>query len=704
MPGGSYQPVTLQPSSGGDLITRASIENVGGSNYVTKRDWRRIMDGEVRREGHQNFVPNPEADPDDQTIVSEGNPIILIHFSRKPNGETAVIVGTQTSLFRYFSFDDGGVFTIDVFTSDVFEDLSGQWLEIGHGFSSNGNRWEAVEVAGKTVFNNGVDLPVVYDLGWLQVKPLIEFREQGFAFAGTIAEFNGMLVLADVAEITPENLLTVMQGRFVGSVSQSGHTITAGAAAFSADDIGKTVIWTGGQQAKITGYSSTTVVTSDSFQTVASNSTKIALLFGTVTDSALYSRVQYKMVFSNVGNAEDFASGADVQATAGGTVITTPFPFFSINIGDEVILPGAGEDGAALITTVTGLTNGLHEQFILADTESTDVDSSFFQRTARLNSLSQAVELQDDGSPIVRMIELQGRLVVFKDNGIFIGTFTGIAGDLMSFQKVYAGSNSIGWKWLLTKVNGASLVYAGSNGFYEFDLASLMPKPQGKLFLCQDIFFNLDDELADYNDYWAATNDITNEVWFMFPNDGEDQGLLYDYRYDTCSTIGVSYTSGGSIYKPLDGDVQIGVGESWFIMGTSDGKVYQYGLTDLAPGIWTRGGANYVSTLLSGLTGVTDQFNESDLRNYVAYFGAFPGTPVTVTLYGTRNAHEPTTQLFAREIASPTYKNLIPTYFRKNYYQDKIEVLDSDTNAKIVRRVLEFLPIDSRSTIRNNST
>lgn len=705
MPGttGDYQPVTLQPSSGGDLITRVSPENVGGSNYVVKRDWRRVMDGEVRREGHLAFAPNPNADVTLQSTAPDGDSINLVHFSRKPNGQTALIIGTHTSLFRYYSFDDGHVFTIDVFTSDVFIDYSGQWLVIGDNFSESGNRWEAKDVAGKTVFSNGVDLPVIYDLGWLEVQPLYEFREQGFAFAGTIEEFNGMLVLGDVGEITEAALPTIMEGRAVSSVSQVGTALTATFATFLPGDVGQTITWGTGQQTEIISVSSPTVATAKDWQVVPLGPSKIAILYGAVSDTTTYSRVQYKLVLSNVGDPADFAGGASITANAGDTTISLPFPMFSLNAGDDITIPGAADSGAALETTILSF-NGNHDQFLIADPIVTAIDGEFMQLTERLASLSEAITLQDTGSAIIRMMELQGRLVILKDDGFFVGLFTGTAGNVMQFQKVYGGPNCIGWKWMLAKMNGAYLLYAGQNGFYTFDLSSLAPQAHDKLFLCQDIFFNIATNKRLFNSFWCASNEVTNEVWFIFPNGTEDQGILFDHRYNTCSTISVPLLGGAAtIYKPVAGDVQIGVGEDWFVFGTLQGRLFQYGLTDLTSGIWTRDGQTYDSTLVSGLIGYTTEFDESDLRNYVLYLGGFSGTPIQVTLYGGRNAHEPLSQLFQRTVAAPTYKTLIPTYFRQNYYQDQLDVVNSDQNARVVRRVLEFLPIDSRSTIRNNS-
>lgn len=699
----TYQPVVAQPNQGGDLITRLSQENVNGTNYVVKRDWRRLMDAEVRREGHVVFAPDSDiSEPDNMPGGSDE--ITLVHRSRKPNGRTAVIVGSKTTLYRYFSFEDGNVYEDDVYEPDVYQDLSGEWLVIGDNFSPDGNRWEAVDVAGFTIFNNGVDLPVIYDLGQLQVKPLYELREQGIAFVGTIAEFNGMLILGDVAELTEAGLTQVMGGRFVTSplASQSGTTVTAASSEFTADDVGSTIIFANGRLAKILTFTSSTVVTVDTFQTVAAQEFFIGVLYGAISDETLFSRIQYRLLVSDIGDPEDYANIIPVtSANAGSTTVTLTHPTLTLRVGDGISILGAGPSGSSLQATITNM-NGYRTVLQIDTVINTTATDTGLQKISRLESLSSAFDLQDDGSAIVRISELQGRLIVLKETSIFIGSFTG-TDPLFTFQRIYSGPNSIGWKWMLAKIDGQRLIYAGSNSFYSFDLATLVPKIQEKLFLCQNLFYSAANALTLMNDCWATENVITNEIWFVFPTESSDKAICYDYQYNTCSTLAFPYSAGGSVERPILGN-QIGVGEDWFVVGTSAGLIFQYGLTNLSTGIWTRDEENYDSTLKSGLFARPENFHEVDLRNYVIYFSGYPTTPVNITLYGTRNAHETATVLFSRDIDAPTYKNLIPTYFRKNYYQDKILVSGVPTNAAIVRRVLEFSDIDTRSAIRNNST
>ncbi len=699
-----YQPVPAQPTQGGDLITRYAHDNVGASNYVVKRDWRRVTDGEIRREGHIDFAPDDSELPADQSWPGLGEAITLIHYSRRPNGQAAVIVGTHTTLWRYFSFDDGHVYTVDVYDATVFEDLSGIWLKIGRNFGgndvNNGHRWEAVEVAGKTVFNNGYDLPVVYDVGWLAVRPITELREQGIAFAETIAEFSGMLLLGDVAELNPAGLLDVMNGRGSGVItaSQSGFDVTSGTNIFTTADVGKTIIFPDGVRGKITAYSTPKIVQVDTYQYHAASTFRIALEYGVVTDSTTYSRTQYRLVWSEVGDPLNFGLSIPATFSAGTHTIQLDYLGSSFAVGDAIVISGAGLNGSALITVITSVDLLAHTLTVAATVE-TD-GSGVAIKYLESSSISGNTDLQDDGSAILRMIELQNRLIVMKGTTIFAGQFTGDATNPLTFQKLYQGPFCLFWKWMLVKINGVTLVYAGRNGFYTFDLSSLVPKEHAKLALCHNIFFDEDIDPDNMTVAWAATNEVTHEIWFGYSGSGSDKALCYDYRYNTCATVGYDYTAAATVSRP-DADLFTGSKINWFLLGTGDGHLYTYGLTDIDPGTWTRGGSNYDSTIKSGLISYGDDFGEKDLRSYVVYFADTGTNPdVEVTINGTRNAHETPTPLFVRTIPSPTYQNLINTFYRKNYFQDQLRVTGASTNLKVVRRLFEVVPIDSRSTIR----
>lgn len=314
-----YKPVEVRPRDGGNLMSNASSDNAGLLNYVTKRNWRRDIDKEIRREGYDYFYPNvtgdfasnPAGQPfpgqlvltsltlsvttvtatrtnghhfeNGETIIISGadqpqyngefvissvtkttfqynivgspaspatgtiraapkETINLWHLARRPNGKTAVICGSARRLYRFFALEDGRYFDSDYFAGDgtpaeYFETNPGEWIVIGWGYSTSGNRWEAVCINGTSVFNNGVDLLQTYRVEDLLAKPLYELREQGIASVGTIWEHDGILMCGDISEIFEDQLEDLFS--FLGSVesgditaTQAGNTVTSNAPFF----------------------------------------------------------------------------------------------------------------------------------------------------------------------------------------------------------------------------------------------------------------------------------------------------------------------------------------------------------------------------------------------------------------------------------------------------------------------------------------
>lgn len=621
-----YQTVQIQPSQGGDLATRISHENVGAANYVTKRDWRRAMDGETRREGDVGFIPDTTGELIAQAAPTT-DPITLVHYARKPNGKATVIVGTDTALFRYFRYEDGAIYE-DAY-EDAYEDVSAPWIQIGT-FTA-GHRWEAVDVGGYTVFNNGVDLPYYYDLSDFVAWPIYELREQGVACVETISEYNGCLFCAGISYL-PDSALDT-----------TGYSVHPG------DDT-----------------------------------------------------IRYQVLWSDSSTPLNFAAGySDPNSgslTAGSRDLIMAGPHLSIQQGDELLISGAGENGGVLTATVLWVKDAttlvLDEVGVVTNTNAT------VTKATSVSSIAGSFDLQDDNAPIYRMMELQGRLVVFKEGSIFLGTATGDAELPFNFQIVYTGHRTPYWRWMMSRMNGTEIIYAGRNAFYTFSLSSQSPQEHRKLELCKNIFFDVADR-ALLEDYYAADNDITKEIWFCFPDGtSTDQALAYDYQHNTCASIAARYTAAATTRRPINGVVD-GNEETWFVLGTHTGDLRVYGLSDLASATYQRSGANYDSTLKSGLVSFGDDFNEKDLRTLLVQFGTGSVAPASVTLYGVRNATETPSALFTKIIATPTNHVLIPCFYRKQYFQDQIVVTGVSTNAVVARKIYEALARDSQSITRN---
>jgi hypothetical protein len=216
-------------------MTRTSREKAGVANYTVKRDFRRDFDVEMRREGYYPFWPNRTQPLSGGGLAqnipagvpgSLGNlPITQVHMTRLPNGQTAVLAFTATTIYRYYAQENGpymdatagdpGVPYMDPNTSHAgvpyFNDNPADWVVVGSGFSTDGHRWEVQECAGYCCINNGVDLPMTYQLTDAEVIPIYELREQGIAAVGTICVYNGILMCADISEIVTSQFNTMMQ-------------------------------------------------------------------------------------------------------------------------------------------------------------------------------------------------------------------------------------------------------------------------------------------------------------------------------------------------------------------------------------------------------------------------------------------------------------------------------------------------------------
>lgn len=964
-----YQPVAVQPAQGGDLNTRFSPENVGPSNYVEKRDWRRFQDAECRREGDTLFWPSKNLPLGNQPYPEAGstNPITLIHSTRSANGNSAVIVGTPKALYRYFAFEDGSIYTSDVYQSDVYQDVSGNWLQIAAGFSGSGHRWEAQEVAGYCIFNNGYDLPLIYNLGWLQARPLYELREQGIAAIGTISQLNGMSICLDTSNMTPDYQTSAFAGISSDAITatQSGFFVSASANFFTADMVGKTITWSTGNPAVITTYTSPISVLVDISQTVAGAAFQVATLFGAAQDQSQISRVRWNTVNSDVGFPANFGSIFDATIVPGSTKINLSQPAYSLNQGDEVIVSGIGVGGTDITANIVAVDSTFHNWIYIDQPSQLNANSAVFAvvdsgvpnnnyqwylngsplsdgpnrfgslsatlkllnpsvsdiggytvvitnthgsitsstATLTLNSVYGAPEfitqptnqqvvqnssatftaeatgsptpsyqwnlngspipnavssaytianaqsyhagsytvtvsnsggstastpatlivtpinggpvisvqplpvvvapraafsisvtaiganlvyqwnrngspvggansatytqndaqdildtgaytctvsntidsitsapaqvtvtagaapliitqpvnvtvpsgtsttvekssypggamgsipLQDDGSAILRAIGLQGRLVVMKQTGIFVGSFTGDATNPIAYQKVYDGPDCLFWQWLCSNVDGTHLIYASEKDFFEFDLSTLIPSKHPKLNLCSNLFYGVVNDPSLMDRCFLFPNETTRELWIIYPSTGPDYGICYDYEWHTCSTLGTPYSAGATVDFP-NGTVPP---DRVAILGTSGGTLLQYGVDLLTGSFWTRQGSTYTSSIMSGYVSFDDEYNEKDLRAYVAFIRKL--APFTVNLYGARNGNEATSLLCTVPISSPSYQTLIPTYFRQNYFQDEIVVSGSDQNCEIVRRLFDPAKVDSRSFIKHS--
>lgn len=955
-----YTPFVAQPKLGGALMTNVSSEEAGLFNYVTKRNFRREMDAEKRREGYDYFWPNVTGDfltnpvnqpfpnnvtektvtlltrvgsvatatftephefSEGETVIISGSgqdpyngtfqvydvtrlafsfdvvgvpispstgtvvvksdePINLVHLARRPNGKTAVIVGTPTRLFRYYALENGDYvstdpddypagetalyWSIDPSVYPPGEDPAyvdnnpGDWLQIGHGFSPEGQRWEAVNINGWAVFNNGVDLPVTYRVEDIAVVPIYEMREQGIASVGTIAELSGILMVADISEIFEDKLVELFDmvgirrggdvlmsqsgtvatanedffaadGSDIGQyivysdgtevkiiapyisqtqanvdtsatvtettfnlrpkLSQVGNeysgtitatqgvgssTVTSSAPFFNAGMVGKDLRYTNGWDTEITGFVDTTHVTvgtpapagsdftnlsfyvSDgassgyadymmvstapiftdqmigrnilldsgivrrieayvsSTQVRVDTDMPIAASFGGVenidsygryTETQFINRIQYRVAWSMVDLPRRWGPIIPASITIGGSQVRLDYAVKSFESGQQVLIVGAGTNGGNLTANILYAAGGLVvsiDDFALATT--TD---GFMEQADVPGSIIGFEDLQDDSSGILRMMELQGTLVIYKDTSIFLGNYTGIAATPFIFKLRHVpNGKTLYYRYTLLTVNTAFHVYAGRNSFYRYDLTNQIPQEIDIGEFCKDVFFS-QATLANTNQIFAADNSITKEAFIVFPSETSDKMLAFDYQHSTFSTSDMEITAANIVKRPEVG-ISIGESEDWFVMGTGDGVVLLYGLSDENVDAWNaeeiiyRRSANpftsttlgYDSTLKPGLSNFADPVNEKDTRSYTLILSSHsPDGEVAITFYGTRNTAEPESLLASYDMDSPSYHNLVPLHFRAGYFREQLVISGKDNPLQILQRIWDISPV-----------
>lgn len=802
--------LTVKPADGGTLITRASAADVGAQRYTAKVNWRRDLTDEMTREGWDYFNPLPE-DSAFLTFPFPGtsSPINLIHHVRRPNGESAVVVGNANTLYRFNALLEG--YTTADYSLGVSDGPSGallqpyfavptRWQIIGSGFSSQGRRWEAVDVNGSTVFSNGVDLPVEYRVEYWETKPLYELREQGVISLGAIGQDSSILIGADVTEIEITDVDTVLGLITSGSVTvtqvgfnksnsvnatSTGTVVTSSAPFFASTDVGRVIVWSNGKRQLITGFTSTSLISvasgdavslarkfhitdaqqnssSTSFRITASSAFftqdmdgkvlswpdgSIRTIVEVVSSTAAivdndwplsagvvkynnpkaylglyalkaavtasrpstplgYNQRQYRAIFSELEQPTRFAVRIPCTFEARSGVISITRTNLSIKAGDVIGIDGAGESGGTLQTTVTGTGPGV----ITIKDKTLVSGSGSVIRFSSIGSTAGYEDLQDDGSAILKIANLQGRVILYKDSNIFVGRYTGIAERPFEFERIVAShGRSLYFRNTLVSINNRVHFYAGRNRFYQFDLISRVPTPIEAADYVSNLFYDTAN-IADTEQIYAADNHLTQEVWITCPS-SLTKTLCFDHVYNTFSTIDFAFTAAAPVKDPSAPLIK--ETSNWFLMGTSNGVIVQYGLSDKPTNAWSNQKSiwyrrnsrpysatkeSYKSILSSGLIHFGDPYNEKQVTAYNLQFSSqqIDGPAADVSFYSSLNQESNEALIGKSKISYTDGHGLIPIHAVSHYIRDEITA-SVQKPIRIHQRTWEFRPVSSKS-------
>lgn len=658
----NYRPNTIRPSAqgNGQLITNASADGTGIGNYTLKVNFRRELDQEIRREGHDYFKPVniPLTNlPLDQPLNVE-EPIVLLHQLTRENGATALIAGTKTTLYRFDGPDGADYFAenadymVDV--NDYIEPMLtvGKWRVIGDNYSEDGNRWEAVNLGGYAIFNNGVDLPFCYRMEWDEVQPLYELRQQGVARVGTIETSNGILIVGDIVEIDQGYLINLLKG-------------------------------------------------SDPY--------------GPVTDESALFRTSYRILNSVVGDPRNWATELPATGYSGSPILEFEVEPVTFQVGDIIVI---GSQQATIIH-ISGNTVVLDE-VLLSDPFFTPV----FRLADSVNIVGRYDLLDNVAQTILRIKTLKGRIIVYMDTEIYIGAFTGSLDAPFVWEKVYSGNGSVHFKNTLVEVNGQYHMYVGRSGFYTFDLTNQTPQfsPKFELFnnllfnfhnidqtnsifafvnsITNEIFFCLDEETAscfnieglDYNQSLAFTVECGDTIGVISP-----KTIAYDFKYDTISTVDVLFTSGASIKRPFTNLLRTEI-EDWCILGFSNGVVGQYGKTAKQYEYYARFDQEYTSLLQSGIADFGQPYSQKAIRRWLLQLSSLSDVhPVQIKLNTYDNVLKVPTEVMDVTLTSAEAASNISCFLKGMYFQDIIIVSGKHNPVRLYGKIIDVGVINTKS-------
>ena len=746
--------VTVTPTKGGALITRAAAAEVGIPHYTVKRNWRRDLTDEIRREGFDYLIPAPgETDETVQPFPTDEE-ISLIHMVTRPNGDASLVVGTPNTLYRFNIDQRGYVDGVDgqPYTHphndppiQPYDLIGARWEIIGDDFEDSppARRWETADVNGTSAFNNANDLPVAFRHEWAYTEPINELREQGVVSVGTISEFDGVMMTGDIWEMREEDIPKILGVKSSDPVTvrQDGTTeypvipfepfkqdpdpysLFTAVDFFTPEMEGQTIAWEDGQVRKIQ-----TVVHPTHARTDTPLPHAPGIVYFDNPDAFLsraeleakgyvFERRQYRVIWSGLDDPTDFSGRVTAEATAGSTLLRLKNTTRTFHTFDEVIVDGAGPNGAALVTTPSGdpvTITAAGPGFVTLNTEAlTSVEEGGLMPADSAGSISGFEDLQDDGSAILKMLPLQNRLVIYKDTNIFLAVFTGVFERPYQFERVIVPhGRSLHYRNTLCSIKNQIHTYAGRTRFYEFNLSTRVPEVIAASDLIENTFFDF-ALIENTERIYCTDNQVTQEIWIICRENIDHPVIAYDYVYKTFSTMDW-FPSAAETQRELKFPRQAESGIC-FYMGTTAGVMLIYGLTSHPLEMWDNKSAiyyrregrpfsleaeGYESRLRGGLMDFGDPYNEKHWRSYVVQFSSQSNDNPNITgyFYRARNQAEPGPALIGfTEISDSDNHGLVPIHSIAHLFQDELIAAGQNNPMRIHQRTFDVTRLTSSS-------
>ena len=816
--GKRYKHITIHPSQGGALIGSTSddiplAQNTNflasSANYTEKLNFRREVDGELRREGWDLFNPSGNDDAINsefpirglyQFTDIDGNPTLIACVGNKvmklqagdrrfavdfthapdinapdPEREYATVDGVdapEPSLpsVDYFNNDGEDFNWVEIFTFPNHMDAKQTDGTYKDPYEGGAYRYEFAEVKNHLIINNGVDLPIVYGGGneYNQAYPLYSLRENGVMSVGTIGIFQDRLFCADLTVISsgyedwfsqaddPYDTMgadhplqgTVQTQRFQYRIVYSAEGEPKLFNAGVETPTGLIVAESGGVPGDLT-VSANGEYRFDTTQKFAIN-----------TPGSMYQDFDFGIhggrdhvgVFlddETLGIAdvkfdnEDF-SQSDRDAAIDRLKVKFPTRAESSFTDSEILTEQISYiDTSGIFFTVLGvgsikLVNKDQNNIVLKNPATgLALPAGTYKCVIRpyaeqLHRPAAFQEFSQDGSRIIKMVELADKLVVYRDSGYFFLTAANSTLKPFAVDPRYTGGKTADFRHTVIKVAGNKHLFMGNTGVYTINRSSTEPTPVPTFELGPPFWQIVPPELSEF--IYTVDNPVTREIFINCPlgyrknSQGQfvdhfdqplsegmqpilDWGVIaYDYINETLSQIDSSFTACCTTRKPKHN--RLGPEQTWFIMAVHQGSalddIYvgtqwrsdpQYGGVIVRYGygppnygetepyrIYNRIGYGYESRIRSGLIDFGDSFSDKEVRSYVLELSSKYGvTPIRVKI-STTSAPQGTEVVETMQTVNGVQidyvtlndvrdENMIPLYLRAPYIRDEITVL-----------------------------
>lgn len=707
--------------AGGRLLTQpaVSLETVGATDFTRLVNVFRDYDVFARAPGWIKFQPDTGVAVTNQYTFDAAE--TALRFVELVRGDgTRVIVGASLTKIKYY------------------DTVTDAWVQIGSGFSASGQPWQALVLANYAIFNNQVNLPVYWEIGDAAVTPMHELREAGIASVGRIAGYNGFLFVGDIVEIKDGQLAPWMNGYsnytqatntpeavnftiLVGE-HQNRFDVTTGAGTITATlptvTLGSYPLYFWIQKVDAgAGTVVTSPVIGDEVMLLDSIN-DIALVWWTgqkwmarvfpsgaidaldaygITPAAIQQHVADEQAWSELGQPINWAPFVSVPMGAASATINLPFkPFNWTARVTRVAVINGGPDGGTLGGQSTNPDGVLISSFsafsavamgtpMVLET-STDTALTYPRQVGvtRWTDTSTFVGKQrmGNGSRIVCMLELNGVLVVYQQDYIFITRWTAQAKAPFALRQKYSGKAVPMYGDCLASVRNSYHLYpSAEESFVRFD-GLTDPVIHEMCEGARDLFF----PTLQTDRCWAVDNPTLQSIWFVTPT----KVMAYRYRKDSEGVSELDAVINAAVFARRPGGTV-----DWFILGVGR-FVFQWGLVGSVISTWLRDGVAPAipARVTSGLNSLRDQFREKALLSYVPVLSSTsPDAAMSVQLRTTYNPSAALTDNLspAEALPSPAGDNLLACFFQGIYFQDEVNLTDArDIDWRLSARLFEF--------------